>query len=82
MRTSERREVQRQALAAVRGNVTRLQGPQAPIYGSPLDRLQIMSQHWAAIEADARRGLSPADSHLTALAAHLVLWHMDNAHVR
>jgi hypothetical protein len=68
----------RESMTAIRGAVTRLRGPQAPIVTSPLDRLQFMQRHFDEINSAARMGLKPPDIHLVQLAAHCVLWHMRN----
>ena len=68
---------EREAMTALRHAIRRLNGPQAPIVTSSLERLQFMRRHFAEIERDIRYDLRPAPSHLYALAAHCLILNMD-----
>lgn len=67
---------EREAMFAVRAAMNRLNGPQAPIASSPLDRIEFMRRHFDEIDKDVRLGTTPAPTHLSALAAHCVILYM------
>jgi hypothetical protein len=70
---------EREAMSAVRSAIARLKGPYAPIAATPLERIQFMRRHFAEIERDIRLDLSPAPSHLAAIAAHCVILYMEGS---
>lgn len=73
MSTIETRAIRGDLLRAIRGQLARLDGAQAPVF-SPRDRLAVLTSQFLTITRDVESGSEPPEHALTLLAAHALAW--------